>query len=106
MHWIRAKGFCGDCAWWHHGKASFRWTLDGNYGTVTEDRQTSPPRPSDVPAGTSATGRVQPANPIIGEGSDGGRRPATDDPELPVELKRFRRSELPTGDQDVAPRSS
>jgi hypothetical protein len=28
----------------------------------------------------SASGRVQPSNPIIGEGSDGGKRPATDDP--------------------------
>ena len=36
----------------------------------------------------SASGRVQPANPIIDEGSDGGKRPATDDPQQPDEVQR------------------
>jgi hypothetical protein len=36
----------------------------------------------------SAPGRVQPTNPIIGEGSDGGKRPATDDPQQPDEVQR------------------
>jgi len=38
----------------------------------------------------SASGRVQPANPIIDEGSDGGKRPATDDPNPPVATVSYR----------------
>jgi len=43
-------------SWQRH---QFRGTRDGKFSIVAEDRQTGPPGPSDVQAGTSAVGRTR-----------------------------------------------